>query len=146
MNFGAMSYGFAVGQSLIPIPVIGGVIGSLVGSALTGGLIRNIQEALQRKELEHQERMRLIAECEEAVRQEKAFRAELEQRLSQYFREYKTFFYDTISGMQEAFISGDADGIISGANAITRKLGGKVQYETVEEYRRHLLSGAAFSW
>ncbi|MBQ7155874.1 MAG: hypothetical protein IJR85_10020 [Synergistaceae bacterium] len=147
MNFGVMSYSFAVGQTLIPIPVIGGIIGSLVGSALTSGLISSIAEALHKSELEHQERLRLMAEYEEAKRQERTFRAELEEYLREWFRGYRECFTSALSGMQEAFASGDADGVIAGgANAITRKLGGNVQFETVAEYRQLLASGAAFSW
>ena len=146
LNFGAMSYGFAVGQAAIPIPVIGGIIGSLVGSVLTSGLISRISEALRRSELEHQERIRLMAECEEAKRQERAFRAELEAYLREWFRDYRACFTEALSGMQEAFAAGDADGVIAGANAVTRKLGGNVQYETVAEYRQLLASGAAFAW
>ena len=146
LNFGAMSYGFLAGQAVIPIPVIGGIIGSLVGSALTSGLISSITEGLRKSELEHQERMRLIAEYEEAKLQERAFRTELEAYLREWFRDYRECFTQALSGMQEAFASGDADGVIAGANAITRKLGGNVQYETVAEYRELLASNAAFVW
>ncbi|MBR4195665.1 MAG: hypothetical protein IKQ95_03015 [Synergistaceae bacterium] len=138
LNFGAMSYGFAVGQSLIPIPIIGGIIGSLVGSALTSGLIGRITENLRRKELEHLERMRLTAELEEAARQERAFRAELESYLREWFRDYRECFTEALSGMESAFAAG--------ANAITRKLGGTVQFETVAEYRRHLANNVPFEW
>ena len=146
LNFGAMSYGFAVGQSLIPLPIIGGIIGSLVGSALTSGLIGRITENLRRKELEHLERMRLTAELEEAARQERTFRAELEAYLREWFRDYRECFTEALSGMESAFAAGDAEGVAAGANAITRKLGGTVQFETVAEYRRHLANNVPFEW
>ena len=146
LNFGAMSYGFAVGQSLIPIPIIGGIIGSLVGSALTSGLIGRITENLRRKQLEHLERMRLTAELEEAARQERTFRAELESYLREWFRDYRECFTEALSGMESAFAAGDAEGVAAGANAITRKLGGTVQFETVAEYRRHLANNVPFEW
>ncbi len=146
LNFGSMSYGFAVGQSLIPIPIIGGIIGSLVGSALTSGLIGRITENLRRKQLEHLERMRLTAELEEAARQERTFRAELESYLREWFRDYREYFTEALSGMESAFAAGDAEGVAAGANAITRKLGGNVQYETVAEYRELWASNAAFVW
>ena len=85
--FGAMSYGFTVGQAAIPIPVIGGIIGSLVGSVLTSGLISRSTESLRRSEIEHQERMRLIAECEKAKSQEREFRAELESYLREWLHD-----------------------------------------------------------
>lgn len=39
-----------------------------------------------------------------------------------------------MSSIHLAYQTNDADGIIAGANQITRKMGGKVQYETVEEF------------
>ena len=40
--------------------------------------------------------------------------------------------------MRLSFETGDADGVIASANEITRKLGGQVQYETVEEFKSFL--------
>ena len=34
--------------------------------------------------------------------------------------------------------SGDANGVIAGANAITRKLGGKVQFNNMDEFDKFL--------
>ena len=82
--------------------------------------------------------MRIIAECEEAVRQARKFREELEAYLDSYFQEYRSCFDEAMSSMQLAYEMGDVDGVIAGANQITRKLGGKVQYETVEEFKSFL--------
>ena len=45
--------------------------------------------------------------------------------------------------MRLAYAMGDADGVIAGANDITRKLGGQVHYETVEQFKDFLNDGAA---
>ena len=91
LNFASVGYGMAVGQSLIPIPVIGAAIGALVGSALTSDLIHGLVEALNKSELEHQEKLRLIAQYQEAVEQEKIYRTELEEYLQNYFHEFRTW-------------------------------------------------------
>lgn len=72
------------------------------------------------------------------MRQEKAFRAELEAYLQGWFREYRTCFDDALSQMRFALTQEDADGIIAAANKITRKLGGQVKYENVREFREFL--------
>ncbi|WP_349401470.1 hypothetical protein, partial [Clostridium perfringens] len=69
---------------------------------------------------------------------ERAFRAELESYLQSYFREYRDCFDEALSEIQYGFQSGDADSVILGANQITRKLGGRVYYETVEEFKDFL--------
>lgn len=138
LNIATAGYSMAVGQALIPIPVVGGAVGAVVGTMLTSTYYNNLITNLQTKELEHQERMRIISECHAAAEQTKAFREELERYLEGYFEEYKDCFNSAISSMKFSYQTGDADGMIAGANEITRKLGGKVYYETVEEFKTFL--------
>ena len=138
LNLATTGYSMLVGQALIPIPIVGAAIGALVGSVMTSGLYQGLIGKLQRKELEHQERQRIIAECKQASEQLRAFRRELELYLESYFREYKDCFDEALSEIQFAYQIGDADGIIAGANQITRKLDGQVHYETVGQFKQFL--------
>lgn len=135
LNVATMGYSMAVGQAVIPIPILGGAIGALVGSALTSSYYNNLIRSLQMKEIEHQERMRVIKECKQVAEQTKAFRKELEAYLSSYLKEYKDCFNSAISNMKFAYEAGDAESMIISANEITKKLGGKTHYETVEEFK-----------
>ena len=128
----------AVGQALIPIPVVGAAVGALAGSMLISNYYNSLITTLQTKELEHQERLRIIAECEEATRQARAFREELEAYLASYFKEYQDCFDDALSTIHTSFQMGDADGVIAGANQITRKLSGKVHYNNMTEFKDFL--------
>lgn len=138
LNMATMGYSMAVGQALIPIPIVGGAVGALVGSMLTSNLYNDLINNLKTKQLEHNERMRIIAECNAAAEQSRAFREELESYLDSYFQEYKTCFDTALSSMKLAYEIGDVDGVIAGANSITRKLGGKVKFETVNEFKSFL--------
>ena len=133
-----MGYSMAVGQALIPIPIVGGVIGAMVGSMLTGSLYSNMINELQTKQLEHEERMRMIEECHFIAQQAREYREELEAYLSSYFQEYRECFDSALSSMRFAYQCQDANGVIASANEITRKLGGQVHYETVEEFKSFL--------
>lgn len=138
LNMATMGYSMAVGQALIPIPIVGGAVGALVGSILASNLYNGLINELQTKQLEHEERERIIAECKIATEQAKIYRAELESYLNSYFEEYRTCFDSALSSMQLAYDMGDADGVIAGANDITRKLGGEVKFETVSEFKSFL--------
>lgn len=138
LNMATIGYSIAVGQALIPIPVVGGAVGALAGSMLTSTYYNNLINTLQTRELEHQERIHIIEECRMAVEQTKAFREELEIYLENYFNDYKDCFDTAISSMRFAYSVGDVDGIIGSANEITRKLGGQIQYETVGEFKKFL--------
>ena len=138
LNMATMGYSMVVGQTLIPIPIVGGAIGAMVGSMLTSSYYHKLVDSLKRKELEHQERKRVIAECEAAKEQIKAFRIELERYLEKYLQEYRAYFDEILSSLELSYELGDADGVIAGANDIIRKLDGNVQYNTVEEFKSFL--------
>ena len=131
----------AVGQALIPIPIVGAAVGALVGSIAASTYCNKLMDNLKRKELEHQERLRIIEECKRFADQTRALRAELESYLESYFKEYKSCFDEALSEIHIAFQMGDADRIIDGANQITRKLGGKVYFENSAETRQFLNNG-----
>lgn len=139
LNFFTTGYSMAVGQALIPIPIVGAAVGALVGSMLTSKYYNQLITTLQTKELEHKERLRIIAECEEASRQARAFREELEEYLAVYFKEYQDCFEDALATIHTSFQMGDADGVIAGANKITRKLGGKIYYDNMTEFKEFLI-------
>lgn len=138
LNMATMGYSMMVGQTLIPIPIVGGAIGAMVGSMLTSSYYHKLVDTLKKKELEHQERMRVIAECEIAKEQIKDFRIELERYLEKYFYEYRAYFDEVLSSLELSYEMCDADGVIAGANDIIRKLDGNVQYNTVEEFKTFL--------
>lgn len=138
LNFATTGYSMAVGQALIPIPVVGAAVGALVGSMVTSHYYNQLITTLQRKEIEHQERLRIIAECKQAAQQARAFREELESYLQSYFKEYQDCFDDALATIRTSYQIGDADGVIAGANQITRKLGGKVYYDNMNEFKDFL--------
>lgn len=137
-------YGFLAGQALIPIPIVGGVVGSMVGYMLSGALYGNLKETLSGAKLAHEERLRVERECEEAVKALRNFRAEMESLISKYLTSHIKAFHSAFGVMNEALIIGDADGFISGANMITRKMGGRVQFEDMREFDALMMSDEAF--
>ena len=139
LNFATMGYSMAAGQALIPIPVVGAAVGALVGSVATSKLYHELIDKLKVKQLEHEERMRIFAESEAVAEQCRAFRKELEEYIENYFSDYQHCFDSALDTIKSAFYSGDANGVIAGANQITQKLGGQVKYNTVEEFEQFLM-------
>ena len=78
--------------------------------------------------------MRIIAECETLAKEAREFRLELESYLESYFKDYRDCFDSALSEIKISLQEGDVNGIISGANQITKKLGGNIHYETVDEF------------
>lgn len=136
-------YAAVAGQAIIPIPVVGAAIGAVVGTVMTNSYFADLMTQLERKEIEHQERLRIIEESKRAAVQARAYREELEKYLDAYFKDCHDCFDAALSNMQISYRVGDADGVISGANQITRKLGGTVYFDSVDEYKSFLDSDEA---
>ena len=140
----AGSYGFFAGQALIPIPIVGGVIGSMAGYMLSGALYGKLKEAMSGAKLAHEERLRVERECREAIKALEEYRAKIEALISEYLTSHIKTFREAFGVMNEALMIGDADGFISGANMITRKMGGRVQFEDMKEFDALMMSDEAF--
>lgn len=143
-GFAAGSYGFAVGQAVIPIPVVGGIVGSMAGYALSGALYGGLKDALSSPKLAREERVRVERECSEAVRAIRDFRAKMEALISEYLTSHIKTFHEAFDAMKDSLSLGDIDGFISGANTITEKLGGRVQFRDMEEFDELMDSDEAF--
>lgn len=124
-----------VGQTIIPVPVLGAAIGMAVGNILIDQCYDGILGQIHERTLNHERRMAAIAELEKAAEEARTYRSQLEEYLANYFHEYRVCFDSVLTTMHLAFEQGDAEGVIAGANQITTKLGGEVKYRTVDEFR-----------
>ena len=130
-----------VGQATIPIPVVGAVVGSLVGYALSAScteLLNSLKEA----KLAREERIRIERECAEAIALTKQYRAEIEAVISDYLSDHIITFNNAFEQMNRAIGLDDIDGFMAGANAITEKLGGTVRFANFAEFDAFMQTGA----
>lgn len=127
-------YSMAVGQAVIPVPVVGAAIGAMLGSAICGDWPDKILGTIQRTKLAREERIRIEHECEEAIRQIRTFRRQFRELTESYFTEHERVFEEAFGDMDSALKLGDIDGYIHGINKITRQLGGKPSFENMKEF------------
>jgi ribosomal protein S5 len=131
-------------QVVIPIPVVGALIGSMVGYAFSSVFYGQLMSSINDAKLAREERIRIETECAAAIAAIREYRAEMERIIEEYLAEYTAVFNESFAQINEAYLKGDADGVISGANIISRKLGGNPQFETVEEFDTLMGSPIAF--
>jgi hypothetical protein len=123
-----------IGQLIIPIPIIGGLIGGMVGYALSSACYDQLMRALKDAKIARENRIKIEAECAEAIHMIREYRIEIEAAISSYLSDHIASFHNAFDGIKTALNIGDIDGFIAGANAITRKLGGKPQFENMSEF------------
>lgn len=129
----ASTAGATIGQILIPIPIVGGLIGSMCGYALTSMYYNTLTSALNEAKVAHEESLRIEAECGEAIQAIREYRFEMELAIRNYFKESISAFNNAFSQMHEAFRTKNVDLLIEGANSITETLGKEALLHTTAE-------------
>ena len=136
---------FAVaGQALIPIPVVGSIVGSIVGYALSSTFFGCLTTSLREAAIAHEERLRIEKECKAAIEMMERYRMEMKACVNKYFSHYISIFNDAFRQMDKALLSEDIDQFIAGANSITTSLGEDVQFSTMEQFRAFMCSNEEF--
>ena len=130
----ASAAGAALGQIVIPIPVVGGFIGGMIGHSLASMYYNHLVELLKGVKLAHEERLQIEAECEQARIAIRAYRFEMELVIRNYLSQYTRVFDEAFETITTAFNTEDVDGFIAGANRIVIQLGGKPIFSSKAEF------------
>lgn len=135
----------AATQAIIPIPVVGAMIGGMLGYMLNSMFYQGVMDSLKEAKIQRIERMRIEAECEFLLSEILNYRKEMEEIIERYFSEHLGFFNESFNGLDKALGLNDTNGVILAANEITRKLGSKTQFETFAEFKTFMNSEEKFN-
>lgn len=133
-----------IGQAVIPIPVVGGLIGGMVGYALSSATYGVLVNSLKEAQLAHEERIEIENICAEHVKMIREYRQQMNEIIENYLSDAMEIFNDSFGGIKDALDIGDVDLLIENANNITDYLGGNKPFETMDEFNDKMLSGDTF--
>lgn len=129
-----------IGQVAIPIPVVGGMVGGMLGYAVASASYKELLNALKEKRVAAEERQCIEAMCAEHIRQMQAFRAQLDAQVKHYLASTSELFDSSFKGIQQALEIGDVDGVIASSCRIVEAAGKKPLFHTMDELDQ-LVSG-----
>jgi len=125
----------AVGQLLIPIPIVGGVIGGMIGHALSSVFYKAAVESGRRVKQSREELQR-IREIEKAARIEiDKQQALLDEFVRNEIPELKSYVQEFTS-MLDGY--GSVDEMAAGVNKIASLLGRALEFQSNEEFCRFM--------
>ena len=131
-----------IGQAAIPIPVVGGLIGSMVGYALSTAFYKEVVNTLKTEKFAKEERIRIEKECKEAILLIQQYRSEMNAVINNYLLDYSTTFNGAFDQMLVSLNINDIDGFIGGANTITEKLNGNVSFRSFQEFETNVMNNS----
>ena len=129
-----------IGQIAIPIPIVGGLIGGMIGYALSSASYGLLLNALKEKEMAHKERMYIESVCAEHIKMIREYRLEIEKIINQYLSNKLEVFNEAFTGIKNALEIGDIDLFIENTNRITENFGGKPAFSTIDEFDKIMLT------
>ncbi len=130
-----------VGQVLIPIPVVGALIGGFVGAVLIKTLCENLRDALKEAKLACQRRIEIEKECRESIRLLEIYRNQFKEVFKQYFHGNVKFFNENFNNLERVLYAGDADLAIGVNNKIQERLGQKPLFNNTQEFLELMNNG-----
>lgn len=132
----AFYYG-ALGQAVIPIPIIGAFIGSTVGyfvgnmlhqsSLVSLGEAPVVKAARERRE-------RVAAFCMTAIPLMRAHRMELEKLISEHFAERHHLLTTAFNDLESSLFAWDADQFIASLERVNNAFGAALPFKTFDEF------------
>ncbi len=131
VSSGAMAF---VGQALIPIPVVGALIGGFVGATLSETFFNAFLKAREEAKLVRQRRIEIERECREIIKLLEAYQNQFKEVFERYFHETTKFFNQNFDELEKALYAGDADLAIGVNNKIQEKLGQKALFNNTQEF------------
>ncbi|WP_208370281.1 hypothetical protein [Helicobacter pylori] len=128
------SWAMAVaGQALIPIPVVGALVGGFVGAILSETCFNAFLKAREEAKLARQRRIEIEKECREIIKQLEAYQNQFKEVFEKYFHETTKFFNQSFNELERASYAGDADLAIAVNNKSREWLGQKALFDNKQE-------------
>ncbi|WP_120987642.1 hypothetical protein [Helicobacter pylori] len=128
------SWAMAVaGQALIPIPVVGMLIGGLVGAVLSETCLNSLLKAREEAKLARQRRIEIEKECREIIKLLEIYQNQFKEVFEQHFHETTKFFNQSFDELERVLYALDADLAIAVNNKPREWLGQKALFDNSKE-------------
>ncbi|WQX35584.1 hypothetical protein KVL15_03790 [Helicobacter pylori] len=131
VSSGAMAF---AGQALIPIPVVGALVGGFVGAILSETCFNAFLKAREEAKLARQRRIEIERECREIIKLLEIYQNQFKEVFERYFHETTKFFNQNLDELERALYAGDADLAIGVNNKIQERIGQKPLFNNTQEF------------
>jgi hypothetical protein len=123
-----------LGQIAIPIPVVGGVIGGMVGYTMSSLFYRSSLQAFQEAKEAEINYQTIKAQCEEARRRMIEYQTELQLLFDIHMADMKLQLSDCFTCMDRAVDAGSMDEFAEAANSMGSFFGKTLQFNSMQEF------------
>lgn len=128
----------AIGQVAIPIPVLGALIGGMVGYALTNTVYQSFFDVLKETKLSTERRQLIEMQCEAARLLSKEYELKIKELFAYRIKELETYSNIMFEALETPDISSDE--FCAKMNRFAEELGAKISIKNMAELDEAMLS------
>lgn len=129
-----------VGQIAIPIPIVGAVIGGMIGYTLSSLFYQSSLAAFQSAKQAKQEHLHIKASCEAARSQMQIYQNELRAVFDEHLADTRANLANCFVQMDQAILSHSMDTFAAAGNALGLLVGKSLRFESMEEFEEFMAS------
>ena len=130
----AGSLGATLGQIAIPIPVVGAIVGGMIGYTINSLFYTEALNALQGAKESEEHYYRTKAICEAARSQLHAYEQRIRAEFEAQFTDSVRFYQDAFERLNESILSGDRTRFERAIQSFADRLGKALRYKTFFEF------------
>ena len=134
----ASGMGVMSGQIAIPVPIVGGLIGGIIGYTLSSMIYADALAAFKDAKKTHQEYLRVKTLCEEARVSMEAYRARFQQLFAEWLSDGRAEIDKCLRDMDATIVEGRIDDFAYSANALAACMGKTLQFATKQEFDKFM--------
>jgi len=130
----AGSLGAALGQIAIPIPIVGAILGGMIGYTLNSFFYAEALNALKGAKESEENYYRTKAICESARLQLNAYEKQIREEFQVQFTNSVCFYNDAFEQLNTSIMKGDITNFEKAIKLFSERLGNELHYETFSEF------------
>jgi len=130
----ASGLGATLGQIGIPIPVVGALVGGMIGYTLSSMLYKDALQTFKDAKRAHEDYLQTKAFCEAARVQLEAYRIEFCSRFQEWLQEGQAELAECMSRMDGAIMNGGMEEFAASANALAACMGKSLDFANRNEF------------
>jgi hypothetical protein len=133
-----------LGQTVIPIPIVGAFIGAAVGSIVGNLLTKSGLIALGDSDIvkiSKERRKKIDKMCDLLIPQIEKSRLELEGYINKYFSDRKEIFENLFADIELSLKSNNSENLYTSLEKINRQFGKSIEFKNFEEIRQYRKTG-----
>jgi len=112
-----------IGQIAIPIPVVGGLIGGMLGYSISAASFGFLKEALENEKIARENRIKIEEACYNYIQLMDEYKIIVSENINNYLYKEQDLFSKSFEGILDAAKIGDIDWFIDSANNISLQFG-----------------------